>query len=460
MSLKRKIILNLALIFSLVFGVMMILIYISFRDFRKSEFKERFRQRLVFTVHIISQSKNFEADATKFFIEDADDVLLNEQILIFNQDKKLIYSTLKDQEIQWDSQLLRKLDKDHTIYSEQNGYEQYAALSKIKGENYYIVTTAQDVNGEKKLTFLRYLLTLSYLLSVVIIVILSHLSLSKFLRPLEDLNREISDITAQNLNAQLPERNYNDEIDILTKSFNTMLAKLNAAFESQKDFTSSAAHEIRTPLTRMAFQLQNLQEKETHSPETRQILEQLNHEVYQLSLITSSLLLLAKFDQDNIRELFEKVRIDEVIFQAYTKINKSYPTLKIDFEIDEHGAADPDLTVKGVKSLLEIAFGNLLKNAALYSDSKVVKIILRETEFSMYIDLSSDGQTISVEDQRKIFQAFTRGENSQQTAGSGLGLKIVNKILKHHQANIKYKISPDGLNVFRIIFRKKFLSNP
>ncbi len=455
MSLKRKIALSLSIIFLVLFGAVMMIIYFSFSDFRKSEFEGRFKQRLVFTIHFIAQSKDFEEEAPLFFIEDSDNVLLNEQILIFNSKKKLIYSTVKDSEISWDDYLLSDLDKNNTIYIENSTPEVYAAVRTINGEKYYILTSAQDVNGEKKLAFLKYLLLVSYIVSVVIIGFLSSYFLSRLLKPLEELNREVSDITAHNLSAQIPLRGTNDEIDVLAKSFNMMLEKLNDAFESQKSFTSSAAHEIRTPITRMAFQVENLISFSNPSEQTLQTLEQLKKDIYQMSELTSSLLLLSKFNQQNIQEVFETVRIDDVIFDAYSKIVKSFPDLKIDFQISDSSINDPSLSLRGVPSLLEIVFANLLKNVSLYSDSHLATIVLRETEYSIYVDMYSDGATILEKDQENIFKAFVRGENSQTTSGSGLGLPIVKKILEFHNAEIKYYVSSNGLNAFSIGFRKK-----
>jgi signal transduction histidine kinase len=155
--------------------------------------------------------------------------------------------------------------------------------------------------------------------------------MGQFLKPLEDLNKEISEVTAHKLTTQIPVRESNDEIDVLAKSFNTMIARLDDVFQSQKDFTASASHEIRTPITRMAFQLENLIKFEQHSPETLSSLKQIQRDVYQLSDLTNSLLLLTKFDKENIQSIYEEVRIDEVIFESFEAVEKSYPKLKMDF---------------------------------------------------------------------------------------------------------------------------------
>ena len=115
MSLKRKIALTLSVSFSLLFGIVLIIIYISFDDFRREEFKDRFIRRLGFTTNFISKSKNFEEEAPIFFNENSDNFLLNETILIFNGQKELIYSTIKDQKVTWDKNILIELDKEKDI---------------------------------------------------------------------------------------------------------------------------------------------------------------------------------------------------------------------------------------------------------------------------------------------------------------------------------------------------------
>ncbi len=454
MSLKRKIALNLSIAFSLLFGIVMAVIYMSFNDFRRDEFKERFRQRLEFTSHFIAKSKDFEEEAPVFFNENSDNILLNETILIFNSQKELIYSTIKDRNVTWDNALLKELDDKKVIYSEKTVPEIYAALRTINGENYYILTSAYDTNGNSKLSYLKYLLITAYVMSALLIGFFSYYFMGQFLKPLEDLNQEISEVTAHKLTTQIPVRDSNDEINVLAKSFNTMIGRLDDVFQSQKDFTASASHEIRTPITRMAFQLENLIKFGEHTPETRSSLQQIQRDVYQLSDLTNSLLLLTKFDKENIQSIYEEVRIDEVIFESYEAVEKSYPKLKMDFQISEDTSEDALLTIKGVQSLLDIVFINLFKNAAIYSDNMEVDVLITENDQDFVVDVISHGNTIPEEEQLKLFEAFKRGKNSQNISGSGLGLRIVKRILEYHGAEIRYTSPADLLNKFSVIFKK------
>ncbi|HCA08119.1 ATP-binding protein [Chryseobacterium sp.] len=454
MSLKRKIALTISIAFSLLFAMVMAVIYLSFNDFRRDEFKERFRQRLEFTSHFISKSKDFEEEAPIFFNENSDNILLNETILIFNSEKELIYSTIKDRNVTWDSALLKELDEKKIIYTEKTIPEIYAALRNINGENYYILTSALDTNGKSKLEYLKYLLITAYVMSTLLIGFFSYYFMGQFLRPLEDLNTEISEVTAHKLTKQIPVQESNDEINVLAKSFNTMIARLDDVFQSQKDFTASASHEIRTPITRMAFQLENLIKFEEHSPETLTSLKQIQKDVYQLSDLTNSLLLLTKFDKENIQSIYEEVRIDEVIFEAFEAVEKSYPSLKMDFLISEDTSENGLLTISGIQSLLVIVFINLFKNAAVYSDDEEVDVLITETNDQLTVDVISRGNTIPEEEQAKLFEAFMRGNNSQNISGSGLGLRIVKRILEYHGAEIIYSSPSEQTNTFSVIFSK------
>lgn len=454
MSLKRKIALNLSIAFSLLFGIVMLIIYVSFNDFRSDEFKERFRQRLEFTSHFISKSNNFEKEAPIFFNENSDNILLNETILIFNGKKELIYSTIKDKNITWDADFLQQLDEKKVIYNDKNTPEVYAALRKINGENYYILTSAFDTNGQSKLVYLKYLLIFSYIVSTLLIGFFSYYFMGQFLRPLEDLNKKVSEVTAHKLTTQIPVQQSNDEISVLAKSFNTMIVRLNDIFQSQKDFTASASHEIRTPVTRMAFQLENLIKLEQHTPQTLLSLKQIQQDVYQLSDLINSLSLLTKFDKENIQSLYEEVRIDEIIFESFQTVEKSHPTLKMDFLISESTSEYGLLTIKGIPSLLNIVFINLFKNAALYSNNKEVDILITENISELIVEVISKGKTISTEEQQKLFEAFMRGNNSQNISGSGLGLRIAKRILEYHNADIVYSSPSEGLNKFSLIFIK------
>lgn len=180
----------------------------------------------------------------------------------------------------------------------------------------------------------------------------------------------------------------------------------------------------------------------------------MQQDVYQLSDLTNSLLLLTRFDKENIQTIFEEVRIDEIIFESFERVEKSYPKLKMDFLIDEDTSDEALLTIKGIRSLLDIIFINLFKNAAIYSHNAEVQVLIKEQREQLMVDVISHGESISEQEQSKLFEAFSRGSNAQNISGSGLGLRIVKRIVEYHNAEIYYHSPKENTNIFTVIFPK------
>ncbi|MBO9593911.1 MAG: HAMP domain-containing histidine kinase [Niabella sp.] len=449
MTLKRRIALSWSIAYSLLFGVLMVIIYYAFYDFRRDEFRQNLKDKSMVTAHFIAKTPDFIKGVPQFLSE-SDDGLYKEEILIFNQDKKLLYSTVKDESVSWDANLLKELDLKNEIYVENTTPEYFGVLIRIDDQQFYILTSAEDVNGRSKLRFLGYILLLTYVISTAVVWLSSYFFVRKLLRPLDQLTQQITDITAHNITEPVPEKGTNDEISVLARSFNTVMRRINDVLQSQKDFTSSAAHEIRTPLTRIAFQLENLKYQEAQPEQKGNTIANIIKDVQQLSDLTRSLLLLSKFDKENISSIYETERIDEVVFNAYEQVLTQYPELKMEFTIVTTSTKEPVLLINGIRSLLEIVFINLLKNAAAYSVTSQVTVTIRETDEWMEVDVCSYGPLLREEEQHRLFEPFMRGRNAQHLSGSGLGLPIVKRIIDYHKGQIRYlPVAPDQ-NIFQV----------
>ena len=286
----------------------------------------------------------------------------------------------------------------------------------------------------------------------MLVWIFSYNLIQRLLIPLDKLKDNITQINASKLTKPVEYTGKTDEIAVLTRAFNTMLLRLSAAFESQKEFNSSASHELRTPLARMSFQLENLYHQNQLSEEVRQVLRNISKETLHLSEVTDSLMLLSKFDSERLKMTYAEERIDEIIFTAYEKVAKVFPDLQLDFSIG--GIEDPKLSIFCSAQLIEIAFVNLFKNAALYSDTKEVKVMIVESTWELKVLVSNTGPALSTIDQKRIFDAFSRGENASETTGSGLGLRIVQRIMQSHQATIAYQADlKQSTHTFVLLFK-------
>lgn len=453
MTLKRKIAVNVSIAFSIVFGLASTFIYLSFSSFRKEEFKQRLEEKALNTTKLLLDVKKVDKKLIKLIDENSINKYYNEKTLVFNDNFTLIYSSVGDAEIKWTENDLKKLSTVKSFFKSENERDLVGINFTFEQGNYYVLITAEDNYGYSKMQYLMYSLIISFFVSILLIWVFTYLFIKKQLLPLDNFEKKITSISANQLNEHLDDNESNDEINLLTKAFNKMLNRLENAFATQKEFTSNASHELYTPLTRISLQLENILHLENHSETTISYLKSINNDVHQMADLINSLLLLAKVNKEEMGKKFEKIRIDEVIFDTYEQVKKMNLDFNLDFDLQIADEIENPMEVLGTKSLLKIAFINLLKNACLYSTNNKVTIIINQIEQNQItVLIQNEGKIIKASELKKIFEPFTRGENSIHIQGSGLGLPIVKRILDYHNATIIYHSHNKNSNEFKVIF--------
>jgi len=453
MTLKRKIAINVSIAFTILFGLAAAFIYVSFSTFRKEEFKKRLEEKALSTAKLLIEVKEIDQQILKLVGQNKIDRFFNEKTLVFNGNYELIYSSLDRTEIPWTKKDLIRLNKEKSYFIDKKGKETLGIYFPFKQGDYYVLIYAEDTYGYSKMEYLFYSLIITYLFGVLLVWLFTYYLIKKQLNPLDIFQQKITSISANQLNEHIEENQSNDEINLLTIAFNQMLTRLENAFTSQKEFTSNASHELYTPLSRISVQIENLMQAENHSENTTYYLQSINNDVHQIADLINSLLLLAKLNKEDIRNKFKKVRIDEIIFEANEQVKKSNSGINLDFDIQIAEDIENPMEVSGEKSLLKIAFTNLLKNAFLYSTNNKASVVISQMDQEkLVVTISNEGKTLTTEEQKKIFEPFTRGENSNQIQGSGLGLPIVKRILDYHNAAISYESIGDNHNQFQVIF--------
>jgi len=228
-----------------------------------------------------------------------------------------------------------------------------------------------------------------------------------------------------------------------------MLERINQSYSKQKEFTANASHELRTPISRLIAQIENkiIEDKKQNIDHSFHKL--LLNDAIQLSDLTNSLLLLSKLDNSSTIST-EQCRIDEIVFDAAEKTNKLFSDFQMDFEIDE---TVENVEIFGHNELLNIAFENLFKNCYLYSDNKIAKVEIKDSIDYLLVSISNNGQTLTSDEQKNIFEPFMRGANASGKSGLGLGLRMVKRILSQQKASIQYFANP--ANTFILKFPKK-----
>ena len=348
----------------------------------------------------------------------------------------------------------------------------HSAVSGMDGlQNYMIKVDPQD--GDSPITFnvdpkalfpqfeqeiqeTKEDFLLRSVIATTIIILLSsvctYFLTKKTLTPLQKLTSEVSQIQAQNLSTQLAVPNSKDEIAQLTSSFNEMLARLDNAFSTQKQFSANAAHELRTPLAVLQTNLEVFEKKqEPEMVEYQQLFTMIREQTTRLSQLVGTLL-----DMTNLKSVprTDQVALEELVDEVFCDLDPVAEKAGISIHFDDSSSQDlytdvhtPDastlnnniLNITGSYVLLYRAVYNLVENAIKYNrPNGSVTVSVREQNGQAMILVKDTGIGISPENQKKIFDPFFRVDKSRSRAmgGAGLGLALVDSIAKEHGGTV------------------------
>ena len=219
-----------------------------------------------------------------------------------------------------------------------------------------------------------------------------------------------------------------DEFTDLNKTITALVQRNRKAYQSQKEFTENASHEMQTPLAVFQHKLELLMQTNPITPEQAELMEQLDNTSQRMNRLNKSLLLLTKIDNNqfvdtetvSLKSIIEKL-LEQYKFQADIK------NIVVNFDLEQNKF----LTVN--KSLLEILVSNLLINAIRYTDpGGRVDIALSGKE--LIIENTATGNGL---DKSRLFQRFQK--QAADGSSNGLGLEIAGKIATLYQLVLSYR---------------------
>ncbi len=223
---------------------------------------------------------------------------------------------------------------------------------------------------------------------------------------------------------RVPEKG-RDELGRLAVSFNAMLAALQEAIETQKRFVADASHELLTPVTSLQTNLEVLAKgSKLPAKKRKDLIGDLLGELREVRKLVGNLVELARGKNGERRC---PVRFDNVVGDCIDQATLRYPKLHFVAELEP-------VTVEGDPDRLERAVGNLLENAAKWSEEGgLVEIGLRGGELSV----RDRGPGIPDEDKSHVFERFYRAAAARGMPGSGLGLAIVREVAEAHGGSVE-----------------------
>lgn len=275
---------------------------------------------------------------------------------------------------------------------------------------------------------------------------------TRSLRPVSEMTRKASQITATNLSERLPLAGRADELDELARVLNDMLDRLGASLRQMEQFSSGAAHQLRTPLTRIRGELDLILRTDVADPPRSQ-LERIQEELERLTRLCGRLLLLGRLDQQaGDANLFnDRVDLEEVVLELLDQM----APLAQDRGVGLRSGAMWTVRIRGSRPLLVEALLNLLDNAIRSTpDGGSVAVSINANGNAVRLSVEDSGPGVPPEERERIFQPFYRIQRTsagEADDGSGLGLAIVRGIAQAHGGHVELVEAPRGGSVFSLV---------
>jgi two-component system heavy metal sensor histidine kinase CusS len=239
------------------------------------------------------------------------------------------------------------------------------------------------------------------------------------------------------------------ELQSLAASFNAMLDRLEHGYERLLQFSADLAHELRTPIGVLIGETQVMLAHERSVAEYRGVLESNLEELERLSRIAQNILFLAQADHSQQPMERERIDIREELETIAAYFEGIAEERRITFAIEASGEMHANAI------MCRRAIGNVVVNAVRYAAAgTVVRLSGHADADGACIVVGNRGAVIAQQELARLFDRFYRGDaaRSEFTESSGLGLSIVQAIMRMHGGSASAACSPDGWIEFTLRF--------
>jgi heavy metal sensor kinase len=267
------------------------------------------------------------------------------------------------------------------------------------------------------------------------------------LRPISEISLTAVKISAGDLSQRINVAEAESELGQLAAVLNATFARLEAAFAQQQQFTSDAAHELRTPVSVMLTQAQAALNRERTAPEYRETVEACQRAAQRMRKLIESLLALARLDAG--QEVLKRLRFD--FSKTVSDCAELVKPIAEARGIKISTALEP-VEISGDSERLAQVVTNLLTNAIQYNRAEgEVNVTLELQNGFAVLTVADTGAGIPPEDLPRVFERFYRAEKSRTGAGnSGLGLAISKAIVEAHGGGIEVASELDRGTIFTV----------
>lgn len=309
----------------------------------------------------------------------------------------------------------------------------------------YRVLVALDVQDEQHL---QNLIAETLITGIVLMLLLSVAGAFLFRRAvvarLQKVNRTCEDIMEGDLSQRVPRSGADDEFDHLSENINRMLDEIQYLMESKRNMSTTIAHDLRHPLTRLKTLIETILAPSTDTQETRSVVTRVAVELDNVIELFNALLRISKVEAGSGRENFQQFRLDIAVADACDLYSPLAEEKAIVLHLDRAEAVEID----GDIHLLSQAIANLLDNAVKYTPSGGrIDVAARLDGGMAELRVADTGPGVPPEVRPLITRRFFRMDKSRTTPGHGLGLTLVAAVAKLHRGQLILGDNEPGLDV-------------
>ncbi len=427
-------------------------ICITFSSLLKSEFYDHLMYRANVAAQLYLEADEISADSLSHVRERYLQPIPHEVIRFY--DDKNAASFIKDKNQFWSAPVINQVRKRKQMEFAEGKRQTVGIYYNDNQGNFVILVSAIDEQGNKR--WLDLVESMAILLISVTsgLFITSRWFAQKTLEPIDKVIDQMRRVRAGNLSLRVDEGNGKDEISALAHNFNQLLEHLENAFELQQTFVINASHELRTPITTIIGEIEISLNKIRTNTEYEQVLHSVLTDAERLNETITGLLELAHVDMNYTQPVLKPVAIDELIWELEDfwmgKMGKGLFNVNILHLPDNHDL----LLLHANKSLLTIAFNNIIGNAFKFSGNKPVQCSLYADKKEIVVTVADQGIGILPGEIEKIFDSFYRGTNVENYHGNGIGLYVTGKIISLFNGTVCVDSAPGTGTTVTIKFKR------
>jgi heavy metal sensor kinase len=309
-------------------------------------------------------------------------------------------------------------------------------LATTQGSAAILVVSRSISELQAALTQTILFLAVLSLLFVLAGTLLAHRLAGNILEPVRRIASTARSLSQHELHRRVEVKVPPDELGELVETFNGMLARLEASFESLRRFTADASHELRSPLALMRSELEGTLARARTPAEYEQVLRDLEAEVEHMARMVDQLLMLARADAGALQPAATNLDVADFLHETAARwrpmADRRHVRLDVDAPDSGIVAADPDL--------LRRVMDNLIDNATRHTPAgTAVQLTGAPAPGGWTIEVRDEGPGIPPTARSTLFERFARADDARARdgGGAGLGLALSRAIAESHGGSLQ-----------------------